>query len=329
MKTVRKEKLVIGAGPAGLVAAINLNREGYYVTVQESQERIGGDPGWHPSIHGSPLALPGLWEYIGIDLSEAFAYTLDTQKHFVDTEEVALAESPFENFYNTERGPRDSSLDSILFRIAEKEGVNFELNKRFSEREIESIPQGTIIATGLSTGVYDWLGLKYSIVKGNWAYAEIERYFVSAADYRGSFVSPLGYGYSGAMNGIWYILLWDYQKVTNENLEKFKEILKVTEGRTFDKWRPFRGHIPSEAKLYHRGFILAGTAAGFMEPALNFGITGALISGKIAALAAMDAKKAETEFKRFTDGIPRHNARKSQPGYIPTVQLGDVWFKIE
>lgn len=328
MASINKEKLVVGGGPAGLVAAINLNREGFNVTVLERQDRIGGDPGWHPSIHGTPLAIPGLWDYIGMDLSEAFAEIINNSKDFIETKEIESS-LPFDKFYNTERGPRDSSLDSILFRIAEKEGVKFEFSKRFKEKDLEKSPKDTIIATGLSTGIYDWLGLDYNVVAGNWAYSEIERDYVSNAGYRGSFVSSLGYGYSGAMNGIWYVLLWDYQKVSNENLEKFKNILGETEGRTFDRWRPFKGHIPKVPKLFHRGFILTGTSAAFMEPALNFGITGALVSGKIAAIAAVDHEKGEAEFKRFTDGIIPYNERKTQPDYKPVVKMGDVWFEIE
>jgi 2-polyprenyl-6-methoxyphenol hydroxylase-like FAD-dependent oxidoreductase len=64
------------------------------------------------------------------------------------------------------------------------------------------------------------------------------------------------------------------------------------------------------------------------EPALGFGITGALVSGKIAALAVTDPHKAEAEFNRFTGGILTHIARKRQPGYVPSVKIGDVWFDI-
>ncbi|NVM56059.1 MAG: NAD(P)-binding protein, partial [Candidatus Helarchaeota archaeon] len=58
-----KEILIIGAGPAGLVAAINLNREGFKVVVREKQDSVGGDPGWHPSVHTTPVAAPGLYDY--------------------------------------------------------------------------------------------------------------------------------------------------------------------------------------------------------------------------------------------------------------------------
>jgi hypothetical protein len=68
---------------------------------------------------------------------------------------------------------------------------------------------------------------------------------------------------------------------------------------------------------------------GFVEPAFSFGITGALLSGKISAMAVTEPEKAEKEFKRFTDGIPKHMARKREPGYAPSYELGDIWFDIK
>ena len=51
----KKEALVVGAGPAGLVAAINLAREGFKVRVFEKEKQIGGYPHWHPSAHDTPV----------------------------------------------------------------------------------------------------------------------------------------------------------------------------------------------------------------------------------------------------------------------------------
>ena len=48
-----------------------------------------------------------------------------------------------------------------------------------------------------------------------------------------------------------------------------------------------------------------------------------------SAMAVYDPEKAESEFKRFTDGIVPHIERKRKPGYFPMFQMGDVWFKVE
>ncbi len=319
--------MVIGAGPSGLVAAIDLNRQGFNVILQDKQKTIGGEPGWHPSVHSTPVAVPALWDYIGIDCSEAFSDTTHNMMAYVNGK-GGPRKAPYKKhkLYNTERGPRDSSLDSHLFHIAEKEGVNIEFNKTFGEEDMKKAPKGSILATGLSSGAYTWLGLESSVFSGYWAYSEIENDFISSASYRGSYSNE--YGYSGAMNGVWYVLLFARKEVPKENLGAFKKELQEIEGRTFDEWKRFSGRTPKGPRLYHKDFILTGTVGGFVEPAIGFGIIGALLSGKISAMAVYDPEKAEAEFKKYTDGIITHIQRKRQKGYIPSVKMGDIWFDI-
>jgi flavin-dependent dehydrogenase len=336
MTVDKRDIVVVGAGPAGLVAAINLNREGFNVILRERQDRIGGEPGFHPSVHGTPVDVPGLWEYIGIDCSEAFKELGDNSKVYLDRKVIGKldtlmgqseGDAPKLTIYNTERGHRPTSLDSFLFRIAEKEGVNVEFNSPFKEDDVQKAKKGTILATGLSSGVYKWLGMDWSVLGGYWAYSEIESDEVSAAAYMGGFTNE--YGYSASMNRMWYVLLFARKEVSTENLETFKSILEECEGRTFDKWKRYNAQAPKEPRLFYKDFILAGTLGGFLEPAFSFGITGALLSGKISAMAVTEPEKAEREFKRFTGGIPAHMARKREPGYVPKYELGDIWFDIK
>jgi len=84
---VKKDIIIIGAGPAGLVAAINLNREGFNVVVREKEDSVGGPPGWHPSVHTTPVGSD-LFKYIGIDLSEAFVDSTDVLEIYMNGKEV-------------------------------------------------------------------------------------------------------------------------------------------------------------------------------------------------------------------------------------------------
>ena len=54
------ESVVVGAGLGGLVAAVNLAREGRDVVVLERESRIGGSPLYHPSPEGTPLDVDAL-----------------------------------------------------------------------------------------------------------------------------------------------------------------------------------------------------------------------------------------------------------------------------
>jgi flavin-dependent dehydrogenase len=45
---------------------------------------------------------------------------------------------------------------------------------------------------------------------------------------------------------------------------------------------------------------MCGTISGAMDPMMWFGILGAIMTGKIAAMAVVDRQKAEAEFQRFT-----------------------------
>jgi flavin-dependent dehydrogenase len=327
--TANKDILIIGAGPAGMVAAVNLKREGFNPTVIEKQEQVGGEPGWHPSVHTTPVAMPGLWDYIGVDLTEAFVDCTGNFKFFVAGNEVDMTSVlAKDGMWNTERGDRPTSLDSILFREAEKEGVDFEFGRTFIEDDFAKAPKGTIVATGLTPGMYDWLGIDYTVFAGYWANTEIEDDFVSTAFYLGGFSNE--YGYACALNGVWYVLLFARRGVPEEQLEAFRKQLEKIEGRTFDKWRTFKGNTPNGPRLFHKDFILTGTAAGVVEPAFGGGITGALLSGKIAAMAVTDPEKAEAEFNKYTDGIITHIARKrAKRGYTPSLQMGEIWFDIK
>jgi len=286
---------------------------------------VGGPPGWHPSVHDTPVAMPGLWEYIGVDCSTCFKDGTTHFRIFMGTEEIAI--QPEETLWVVERGSRETSLDSFLFRIAEKEGVRFEFGKPFSEEEFKEAPEHTILATGLSIDAYRYLDIPYAIYAGYWASSRVEEEYVSAAIYFGSFSKE--YGYSSASNGIWYVLIFSRKEVSQDHLETFKQLVVEKEGKSFEQWNRFMGFTPKLPQLMYRDrLILTGTLAGLIEPAIGFGITGALLSGRIAAITVMDPDKGKAEFDRFTRGMPAAIARKKDPYYMPLFKMGNVWFEL-
>jgi len=63
------EATIYGAGMSGLIAAANLARDGYGVTVHDSEPGYGGSRLYNPSTHVTPLDPVRTSEYIGIDIT--------------------------------------------------------------------------------------------------------------------------------------------------------------------------------------------------------------------------------------------------------------------
>ena len=222
----KKDIKIVGAGPAGLVAAIDLNRAGYNVIVYDKQDSVGGEPAWHPSVHSTPVSKR-LFDYIGIDCREAFAESTQCFKAFVFGEQVDVNPYQETGLFNTERGHRPTSLDNVLYRTAVREGVNFEFRSPWKEDDFRKAPKGTIIATGLSAGVYEWLEIPCSVFAGYWAYSEIEKDYISTAGYFGS------YGWSGGalreLKEIVEPLKWEWQDALEFNGAPTPETLRQGE----------------------------------------------------------------------------------------------------
>jgi hypothetical protein len=59
---------IVGAGLAGLTAAVILAKRGREVIVYEKGNRVGGLPIYNPSPHGTPLDVDRMNGYLGFDL---------------------------------------------------------------------------------------------------------------------------------------------------------------------------------------------------------------------------------------------------------------------
>jgi monoamine oxidase len=108
---------IFGAGMSGLIAAVNLAREGYSVTVHDREPGYGGSQLYNPSTHVTPIDTALTSEYIGIDITPAFHEVLACPAYFHDTK-VML---PSELAFAVERGNRPTSLDTLLFNECQGE----------------------------------------------------------------------------------------------------------------------------------------------------------------------------------------------------------------
>ncbi len=320
------EVLIVGAGPAGLTAAATLAKEGFDVTVWEKEDQIGGNPDWHPSAHATPLKPDETWEYIGIDCSPCFADVSTKCGVYMGGKNLNISKVP-EGLWVCERGGRESSLDYHIYKIAKEAGVKFEFGKLFGKKDLDDAPEKTILACGLTPSIYEILDKPYSKYAGYHAFCDDDG-GSRAAIYFGGLGKE--YGYTSALNNIWYVLLFSRGELPEENLDYFAKMMDKEEGKTITEWRKFHGATPKLGPelVCNDRFILTGTLAGFIETNLGFGITGALISGKIAAQAVTDMEGAQKEFCGFTDGIKKRITEKKKGNAGIAFKMDKVWFKI-
>lgn len=310
------EKIVVGAGLAGLTAAINLRRRGHEVRVLERRDGVGGparDMGTgeltYVMADGSPMELEELRRYTGIDIAPACEPLPSIRVHSYGKRYDVTFPANVPAFL-VERGPRDTSLDRALYRIAVEEGVSFEFNHPLKTRgDFADLPPGTILATGFFPDTYRILDIPYLpayALAGQGPSAECMQ-----VDYKGPQViifmdsHTWDYAFFSTINGWAGALLFQRKRpLSGEAKRWFPQKLAEVEGITFPAWYEVDlAVLPmasfSNPRLFHGKFILAGTLAGVQDPFFLFGVHGALASGAVAALAVEKPDEARREFSRI------------------------------
>ncbi len=302
---------VVGAGLAGMTAAIWLARQGHPVEVLERRDGIGGpardtEMGERTYVmaDGTPMDLEGLARYTGIDISPA-CVPLAGLRAYVFGKRYDQVFPGNVRMYLVERGSRAESLDMFLYRLALEEGVRFTFNAPVKTRaDFDRLPPGTILATGLFRETFEALGIPHTPVYGWFANRLVKEGEVPPAliyidehtwDY--AFFSSV-HGVAGAL------LFQRGRPLTQAAKEWFPRRLAEDEGIEFEEWLPLDiGVLPTASprnpRLFQERFILAGTLAGMQDPVLLFGVHGALISGVIAARARRERHWALREFWRM------------------------------
>lgn len=308
---MKKEITVVGAGIAGLTAAINLARKDYKVRVLERRDGIGGpardmETGemTYVMADGTPMDIKGVERYTGIDISpiaeplpHAHVYAFG-KKHVIEFPASAPA-------FLFERGSRENSVDMYLYRIAVKEGVDFEFNHPIKTADdFMKLPRGSIIATGLFKEAYIALDVPFVQVYGHIAFRGFESYGGAPVVLYNS-KHTWDYAFFSAINNFGGALLFQRgRKLTREGKLWFENRLSADEGIEFYEWSDLEvGVLPTASmrnpRLFQKDYILTGTLAGFQDPVLLFGVHGALISGAISARAVDDPDWAIAEFKKM------------------------------
>ena len=299
----QKEVVIVGAGLAGLTAAINLAREGREVVVIEKGKRVGGLDAYNPSPHGTPMDADAMSRYTGIDLRPAMVrlrggiVSVWGKRFPVEFPANVAA-------WMIERGPRESSMDHYLYRIALEEGVRFEFDRPVvTARQLRDLPRGSIVATGLHLDGFEAADVPCRVLHGcfskcrvPWTEPRVTMYFDDYTD---------DYAFTCSVNGVALAIIFNrYRPVAQRERERFAAQAVLEDGYPFEEFHPLEGGaVPvrsfTNPRLFQGDMVLAGTLAGMIDPILLFGMHGAFISGKIAALALSDPAGARAEFRRL------------------------------
>ncbi len=292
-----KKITIVGGGLSGMVAGINLCREGFEVEIWDGAKTLGQLESFHPSIHATPIDPQWVSNYIGIDITPSFTET----KRFRNFIEKTAYDLNASNFYLVERGGRKTSIDTYLYKIVKKLGITYRFNHYISD--FNDIPERAIVATGFNKDGMDAIGVPTDFGCGAYARKKLDdpKFDAACMGWFGKYSED--YGYLSVANDLMFFLVFTRRAMTDENIADCKRHLEETEGLTFPKWGFFEGHGPVLAKdslrLFKGKRVLAGTISGMIDPMGMFGICGALVSGKVAALAFTDKERALKDFYKF------------------------------
>lgn len=287
---------ILGAGPAGLSAALTVARGGREATIYERQSEVGG------RFHGDLQGLENwtgagdvLDELAAMGIAPTFDYAAIREGAFFDSEgrEWTLR-SGRPAFYLVRRGVAAGTLDQSLKQQAIAAGATIRLREapeRLPEPCIrtpgpdrcDALDVGYVFETDMADGVFAALS---------------ER------------LAPKGYAYLLVCRGwgtVAACLFEDYGNA-REYRERAREFFERKAGLRMSRARAFggTGNVRTRPLVRDGDTLYAGEAAGLQDALWGFGMRYALVSGHMAGRALLAGKPAQYERSirgRFLGGI--------------------------
>jgi flavin-dependent dehydrogenase len=296
MSDMGEQHTVIGAGPAGLVAAATLARAGRRVILLEKAGEVGhrfaGDIQGLENWSQTDDAFDRLAQ-LGVE--PTFPYRPLHEVTFYDHRlRPVVGRSPAPLCYLVRRGPQDGSFDRALLEQARSAGVEVRFG-RAAERALRGdiVAIGPRFADGIATGYVFRTRL------------EDQAHCIISEE-----LAPAGYA---------YLLIWDghatlatclfdrsrrSKDARRRTVETFRRLVP---GLDLENARPFSGYgsVFGEARFTDEaGRLYVGEAAGLQDPEWGFGMWYAMESGALAARSLLDG------FDYATAAAPRFEPRR-------------------
>ncbi len=270
---------IIGAGPSGLCAAINLARAGCHVTVYERQDEVGR------RFHGDFQGIEN-WS-TPVDFIDAL-HTMSIAPAFFCRPQWGgelrmrggyggAVRSPKPLFYLTLRGSMEGSLDRSLKAQALDAGVTLKFGCRRDLGDAHIIAAGPARPNVMASGVVFRTDLPDT---------------VTAVLHNA--IAPAGYAYLLVQDGRATLATVYYRRFRKAaaHLERATGYFQAQRPFSMEGARPFTGYgnfYPVRSAV-HRHRLYVGEAAGFQDFLFGFGIRYALMSGYLAARSIIEGR---------------------------------------
>jgi flavin-dependent dehydrogenase len=279
---------IIGAGPAGLTAAIVLARHGYKARVYEMSPEVGH------RMHGDFQGLEN-WSStkditvelreIGIGINFFCEPCYNVTVYAYGMKPIAIkSDKPI--FYLVRRGSMRGTLDFGLKEQALSSGVEILFNRR-----IENFEREAIIATGPKRTDIMAIGITFETGMDN-------RVVIVFDDN----IAPKGYAYLVVNQGYGTaatVLFREYKK-GKEYFEKMMQFFRGKMGVEIRNEKRFGGignFFLSNTKV-HQKKIHIGESGGFQDFFWGFGIRYAILSGYLAAKSFIEGSDYDMLWKK-------------------------------
>lgn len=290
-----EEFRIVGAGPAGLAAAITLARAGRRAVVHEAAAEVGSRfQGDHQGLENWTTEYDVLDDLRGQGIACNFAATPCQRGVAFDawgTRYEIRGGCPL--FYLVERGPGSGTLDSTLLAQARESGVEIRFNSR-----VRQIDGPGILAAGPRTADAIAVGFHFdtSMPDGWWVICDND-------------LAPQGYAYLLITNGRGTVksCMFSGFKRESEYVARTVDRFQKLVGLEMKNPQPHGGagnfRIPPSAYSGHHPVV--GEQAGFQDTLWGFGIRFAIRSGILAARSLIDSSNYDARWRSELDPLLR------------------------
>ena len=283
-----KEMTIIGAGPAGLTAGINLAKAGYKVVIYEREKDVG------KKLNGDFQGLENwtseedvLESFKKMNININFPYSPVYSGEIYDSElNKTLIKSKKPVFYSIRRGSFKDTLDTGLKKQAEKEGVKIIYNKN-----IKNMKKKCIIAIGSQQADGIGIGITFNIKMK-------DKVIVIFDDN----IAPKAYAYLIINKGKGTLVTCIFKTYHNgkeyfeKALEKFKKIVRL-DMKNVKHFGGFMNFFLQKSNAENKK-LYVGEAAGFQDYLFGFGMRYAVSSGYLAAKSIIENKDYNALWKK-------------------------------